>query len=297
MKRSAHLNLTLIVLLNLLAFNAWADKKADAIGDDVHELPIFDAHMHYKREAWEPLPVGTVLSLMDKSGVAMALVSSTPDEGTIRLWEYAPRRIVPELRPYHDEVGANNWTRAEGVLEYLTGRMEKYPHVGIGEFHIHQVDPEDRRLLKQVAVLAKQNNAVIHIHSGAEPVKVMFELEPSLTVIWAHVGLTEPPEVAEHLFAKYPRLYADTSYRETDILVDGKSLDPAWHRLILKYPDRFMVGSDTWVNLQWANYKELMTANRAWLSKLPRPVAEMIAYKNAEKLFGRKVDGKLIGTR
>ena len=68
---------------------------ADPFGDGVDHLPIFDAHVHYKEPAWGPYPPGTVIELMDKSGVAMALVSSTPDDGTIKLYEYAPNRIVP----------------------------------------------------------------------------------------------------------------------------------------------------------------------------------------------------------
>lgn len=54
------------------------------IGKGAETLPIFDAHVHYKEPAWAPYPPGTVLELTDKSGVAMALVSSTPGEGTIK---------------------------------------------------------------------------------------------------------------------------------------------------------------------------------------------------------------------
>lgn len=63
---------------------------------------------------------------MDRNGVAMGLVSSTPDEGTIMLWEYAPNRIVPELRPYHGNAGSSNWTKAEVMDKYLLGRLDKY---------------------------------------------------------------------------------------------------------------------------------------------------------------------------
>jgi hypothetical protein len=58
-----------------------------------------------------------------------------------------------------------------------------------------------------------------------------------------------------------------------------------------------MIGSDTWINAQWDRYSDIMSSNRAWLSKLPREVAEKIAYKNAEKLFGQKVSMKQIGTK
>ena len=63
---------------------------------------------------------------MDRNGVAMGLVSSTPDEETIMLWEYAPNRIVSELRPYHGDAGSSNWTKAEAMDKYLLGRLDKY---------------------------------------------------------------------------------------------------------------------------------------------------------------------------
>ena len=273
-----------------------ADSARATIGNAIVDVPLFDAHMHYQQPAWEPYPVATVLDLMNRSGVAMALVSSTPDEGTIRLWEYAPNRVVPELRPYRDDADRSNWTKSSAMLEYLQQRMRNYPHRGIGEFHIHQLDPSDRAFLRQVAALAVQHKAILHMHSGAGPVELLYELEPQLTVIWAHAGLSEPPDVIEPLLARYETLYADTSYRQNDI-VAGDGLDPAWRALISTYPDRFLAGSDTWANAQWANYDDVIASNRNWLSYFPREIAEMIAFKNAEALFGIQVTRSLLGTR
>ena len=273
-----------------------ADEHQQAIGEAVATLPIFDAHMHYKEPAWQPFPVQTVIELMDKSGVAMALVSSSPDDGTIMLWEYAPERIVPELRPYHGQAGSANWTKAPGMLAYLQKRLATYPHRGIGEFHIHTMDPRDRDFLKQVAQLAADRQILIHLHSDAKPVQLFYEFEPGLTIIWAHAGMSEPPEVIGPMLERYPKLYADTSYREHDILGDG-NIEPRWRDLIMRYPDRFMVGSDTWVNSQWESYEALIDLNRRWLSKFPREVAEKIAYRNAEALFGGQVSRQLIGKK
>ena len=75
------------------------------------------------------------------------------------------------------------------------------------------------------------------------------------------------------------------------------TLDPEWKKIVFKFQDRLMVGSDTWVNSQWDSYAEIMSSNRQWLSKLPQEVAEKIAYRNAERLFGRKVSMEQIGTR
>ena len=286
----------LALLAAILATPAFADDGH--IGEAVHDLPLFDAHVHYKEPAWGPYPPATVLELMDRSGVAMALVSSTPDDGTIILLEYAPARIVPELRPYHGSAGSSNWTQAEGMFDYLLGRLEKHPgHTGIGEFHLHRVDPADEPLLRRIAALALERDLYIHVHSGRAPVDMLFGLEPKLKIIWAHAGMSEPPEIVEDALATYTNLWADTSFREHGILAADGGIDPAWRRVIERFPDRFMIGSDTWVNGQWAVYEAIMATNRRWLAQFPRPVAEAIAYRNAERLFGRTVERRLIGTR
>jgi len=269
----------------------------EPIGEDIMNVPLFDAHIHYKEPAWEPFPPKTVIELMDENGVAMGLVSSTPDKGTIDLWQFAPNRIVPELRPYYGDYGSSNWTHDPDMKEYLLSRLEDYPHQGIGEFHVHNIDTSDKGLLREVTQMAKQRNIPIHIHSGVEPVRFLYELEPDLTIIWAHAGMSEPPQVIDEMFTAFPSLYADTSYREREILESSTELNVQWKELIMKFSDRLMVGSDTWVNNQWENYNILISMNRLWLSMLPREVAEKIAYKNAEKLFNVSVSNDQIGIR
>lgn len=290
-------SLFLAVLIMFSASIVRADSGQETIGEAIKDVPIFDAHIHYKEPAWGPYPVKSVIELMDRNGVAMGLVSSTPDEGTIMLWEYAPNRIVPELRPYHGSAGSSNWTKAPGMEEYLEERLAKYPHEGIGEFHIHNLDPTDRPLLMKVTQMAKTRSIPIHIHSDADPVHLLYELEPDLTIIWAHAGMSEPADVVEEMLETYPTLYADTSYRERDILASSDRIDPDWMRVITRFSNRLMVGTDTWVNGQWDNYSELIALNRQWLSLLPRETAEQIAYKTAEKLFNRKVSMQQLGTR
>ena len=274
-----------------------ADDNHSYIGDGIEDVPLFDAHMHYNKPAWNAYPPDAVLRLMDSTGVAMALVSSTPDEGTITLWKFATSRIVPELRPYHDSAGSSNWTRFPGMFEYLTGRLAAYPHEGIGEFHLHDVNPEDETLLRKIVEVAKQQKLYLHVHSGRESVDHLFALEPGLKIIWAHAGMVESALTVESMMTKYGTLYADTSYRESDILNADGTIDEDWRRVIERFPDRFMVGSDTWVNSQWDDYQDLIAMNRKWLSRFSRSVAERIAFKNAERLFGRKVGKHLLGRR
>jgi len=279
-----------------ISVGAQADERPP-IGDAVRDLPLFDAHVHYKKPAWGPFPPATVLELMDKTGVAMALVSSTPDEGTITLWKFAPNRIVPEMRPYHGDAGSSNWTRAPGMFDYILKRLDAYPHTGIGEFHLHRVDPKDGPLLRKIARAAIERDLYVHVHSGSAPVEMLFGIEPKLKIIWAHAGMSEPSDEVERMMAKYSSLYADTSFRERDILTTDGNIDPGWRRVLERFPDRFMIGSDTWVNGQWENYAAIMQLNRDWLRRFPKEIAEGFAYRNAERLFGRKVTKALIGTK
>ncbi len=285
--------------LFLLQLSGWAfaTEPQDIIGKDVETLPLFDAHVHYKRAAWSPYPPNVVLSLMDQNGVAMALVSSSPDEGTITLWEYAPKRIIPEMRPYNDQLGPSNWMKGAGVGDLIEKRLRQYPHEGIGEFHLHEVDPNDEPLMKRIVKLAIEKQVPLHVHSDHEPIEYLYNLNPELTIIWAHAGMSEPANVVEDMMSRYPTLYADTSYRETDILTISGELDPEWKRVLEKFADRFMVGSDTWNNDQWEDYDNLITLNRKWLAHLSTDAAKKIAYQNAAQLFDRKIDSGLIGKR
>ncbi len=71
------------------------------------QLPIFDAHIHYSRPDWEVYTPERALSILAAAGVRRAIVSSTPDDGTLKLYEKAPKGVVPFLRPYRtrDDMG------------------------------------------------------------------------------------------------------------------------------------------------------------------------------------------------
>ena len=282
-------------ILCLLGFAAQAQEAP--IGEAVRDLPIFDAHIHYKEPAWGPYPVERVIELMDASGVAMGLVSSTPDEGTIALWQHAPNRIVPELRPYHGDAGSSNWTEKDGMDSYLLGRLNQYPHEGIGEFHIRSRAMWDEELFRNIIAMAKERDIFLHVHSGADPIGWLYDLDPEVKIIWAHAGLGTPADEVYELMAEFPGLVADTSLREHAILGFDSALDAEWVRVIFDFQDRLMVGSDTWVNGQWDNYDRIIESNRRWLALLPRAVAEKIAYRNAERLFGREISMELIGVK
>ena len=56
--------------------------------------------------------------------------------------------------------------------------------------------------------------------------------------------------------------------------------------MLLKYPGRFLLGSDTWVNQRWQYYADTMLGYRTWLGDLPPEAARKIAWDNGASLFG-----------
>jgi len=252
------------------------------------ELPVFDAHVHYSHDAVEMLPVETVIELLRKANVKRALVSSSDDDGTQKLYAAAPDLIVPELRPYRRRGEIATWVRDPGVITYLEERLRKYRYVAIGEFHLYGADadlPVPRRMVQ----LARQYGLMLHAHSDADTIERLFAQWPQARILWAHSGFERPERVREML-ARHPNLWADLAFR-TDHGAGGK-VPPEWRAAFLAFPDRFMVGTDTFVPERWHYVPEHATWSRAWLAELPPEVAEQIAWKNGEAVIGEAFDKK-----
>jgi len=59
-------------------------------------LPIFDTHIHYSAPDWTEYPPDRILGILQQAGIKRALVSSTPDDGTLTLYQKDPKRVVPQ---------------------------------------------------------------------------------------------------------------------------------------------------------------------------------------------------------
>jgi len=269
-------------------FRTLATLFAAALLPGVHaaELPIFDAHVHYSHDAVEMLPTEEVVALLRKANVKRALVSSSDDAGTQKLFAAAPDLIVPELRPYRRRGEIASWVRDPSVVTYLEERLAKYRYVAIGEFHLYGADaelPVPRRMVE----LARQYGLMLHAHSDSDAIERLFAQWPQARILWAHSGFDSPERVREML-RKHPNLWADLAFR-TDHAAGGKVV-PEWREAFLEFPDRFMVGTDTFVPERWHYVPEHASWSRGWLADLPPEVAEQIAWKNGERVIGETFD-------
>jgi hypothetical protein len=253
---------------------------AAAIAD---ELPIFDAHIHYSQPDWAAIPPEEALAILERAGIRRALVSSTPDDGTLKLYERAPDRVVPFLRPYRTRDDMSGWSRDPDVQSYVEQRLARGIYKGIGEFHLSASDVE-APVVKRFAELAAARQLFLHAHVDDVAVEKMLQLYPRTRILWAHAGMSASPATVGRLLDRFPMLWVELSIRAD--VAPGGTLDPGWRAVFLRHPDRFMVGTDTWVTSRWNSVVEVTRQTRAWLGQLPRDVAEKIAYQNAERLFG-----------
>ncbi|MGI9372356.1 MAG: amidohydrolase family protein [Hyphomicrobiales bacterium] len=249
------------------------------------ELPIFDGHVHYSQNSWDTLSPAEAEERMKRANVNWALVSSSPDAGTLMLFKQMPKRVVPELRPYHDNVNSSNWVDAPDITKYLKNHLETGIYKGIGEFHLHGTSIYNPEVLSTVAKLAQDREILLHVHAGAEQITRLFELSPNITILWAHVGFEDSTDLINDMMKKFPKLYSELSFRASDVDAGGGEVTPEWRALFDAYPERFIVGTDTYIAPQWQRYESLVQEHRDWLKTLPRPLAEKIAWRNAVKLF------------
>ena len=245
------------------------------------ELPIFDAHVHYSHDAWPNLPPADAVAILRKAGLARALVSSSGDEGTQRLAALAPDLVVPSLRPYRTRGDVSTWVRDDTVVAFLEERLKASRYAAIGEFHVYGADA-DLPVPRRLVALASQHKLVLHAHSDVDAIERLFRQDPQARILWAHSGF-DRPDVLREMLRKHGNLWCDLAFRSEQGA--GGKVPAEWRALFTEFPDRFMVGTDTYVPERWHYIVEHANWSRAWLADLPAPLAERIAWRNADALF------------
>lgn len=255
------------------------------IASAAEPLPIFDAHMHYNIEARSTWSPQRVIALWRQLGIRAVLATSRPNDGTLNLFaQNAPDiKIVPFLRPYRVQPDRHDWFANPEIERFVEKELQRGIYRGIGEFHIFGRDA-DAPYMAKIARLAKTRDLWLHAHSDEDAIERILHHAPGVKLIWAHTGMSTSLDKVEAMFAQYPSLVGELSFR-SDLEQNG-SLNPQWKRLFLRYPDRFVLGTDTWVTSRWDDVPQLMAFYRRMLSELPRDVAERIAYKNGLTMFG-----------
>ncbi|MEO7244530.1 MAG: amidohydrolase family protein [Rubrivivax sp.] len=246
-------------------------------------LPIFDSHLHYSHDAWETLPPAQAIQILRDAGLKAAMVSSSSDDGTQKLHALAPDLVIPVLRPYRRRGELSSWVRDTTVIAHLEARLKAYRYVALGEYHVYGADA-DLPVVRRVVELAREHGLFLHSHSDADAIERQFVQDPQARILWAHSGFDSADTVRDML-RRHKNLWCDLAFR-SDHASQGK-VDPAWRAVFLEFPDRFLVGTDTFTPERWHFVVEHANWSRQWLADLPAEVAERLAWKNGDALFGK----------
>ena len=261
--------------------------------------PLFDAHLHYNDEAQGPHPLADVLARMQRSGVRAIVANSRPNAGTLSLasataaTRAAGVRVVPFVRLYRNRADYSGWfadeTIYQMVLDELARGTAAGPYRGIGEFHLYDSENANGPVARKLMQLAAERQLVVLAHVDDRAIDLLMAHAPKATLVWAHTGIGGASvERVRELLKRYPKLHGELSYRPG--LTENGRLSPAWAALLSEQPERFLIGSDTWVNARWQYYEGLMSEARAWLGELPPAAAQKIAWGTGAALYGLAID-------
>jgi len=123
--------------------------------------------------------------------------------------------------------------------------------------------------------------------------------KPQTRFILAHAGWDPIGQwnvaLSRRLLSEHPNLYmslklAQSGAQAENAPMEGDQLKPQWRQLLTDYPDRFVIGSDSFFAPEKAGYAAGWTdfnprRYQLLLSQLPQPLAQQIATDNAGRLF------------
>jgi Amidohydrolase len=253
-------------------------------------LKIFDAHLHYNQEPNPYYPLDRVLEVFRRNGVAGILANSRPNKGTHQLVDAkAPGLwVVPFIRPYRTRDDVQNWSNDPAIYDLIEAEYKRGYFRGVGEFHIYG-NAAQGALVKKVVDFAAARDLYLLAHCDEAALLILLGHNSKAKIIWAHTGFSTSPARVRELLESNPALMGELSYRSGITTGDGK-LAAEWRELFARHADRFLLGSDTWINERWFGYDTIMQTYRGWLAQLPEEQARRIAHGNAERLFGGKVE-------
>jgi predicted TIM-barrel fold metal-dependent hydrolase len=272
--------------------------------------PVADMHLHYKWSQQDVTTAAEAVEVLAQQNIVMGVVIGTPAELALQVALLEPRKIVAIFSPYRIGGDWQRWARDPEVVSRARAALASGAYHGIGELHlIGGFSPrlEKATVLQSLMQLAAEYDVPIMLHTEFSRPAMMLELcrrYPDTRILWAHAGsLLAPPQVAQvldacsnvwaGLAARDPWRFVNNSITDTNgrLLLD-------WHALLLRYPDRFMLGSDpVWPVEQmdqwdvpdtgWLELGRFWGFHREWLRQLPEAIAHKIGCENAVAFFRR----------
>jgi hypothetical protein len=242
-----------------------------------------DAHVHYDTDDVQQYSPLDIINLFDKNSIERAVVTSMPPALTQTLYKFAPDRIIPMLGVYQASEDKQNWYTDPVIPDRIKNALEHDTWKAIGELHLFAQNRHSP-VFHEIIMLAAQHKIPLLLHADPAVIDTAFEVNPDITIVWAHAGTYPYPDLVADYLRRYPNLYVDLSMREGRIAPQGEITDD-WYELLVTLPDRFMVAVDTYSAERWRQYSSAVKQINGWLNQLPEEVEQNLRSKNARRVY------------
>ena len=279
------------------------------------QTPVADMHLHYKWTQQEVISPAAAIGLLDQENIVMGVVIGTPAELALELGSLAPGRVVSIFSPYREGGDWHRWAFDADTVTRARAALASGRYRGIGELHViggFAPPLEKAVVLQQLMQLAAEYAVPVMLHTEFSRPDFMLQLcrqFPDTRILWAHSGAVLEPDAVAAVLERCSNVWGGLGARDpwrfvnNPLTTDDGILLPGWKALLLKYPDRFMVGSDpVWpvdqldrwdeADSGWQELGRFWAFHRGWLAQLPQDVARQIGCENALALFGRSLQVK-----
>lgn len=275
--------------------------------------PIADAHLHYKWNQAEVTSPEEAVASLRANAVELAVVAGTPPERALELYRLAPEIVVPIYGPYRTNGDWYRWQSKSELVDQARAAVRDGPYRGIGELHLipgFAARWSQSPVLMGLLEVGREYDVPLLVHmefSRADPTLALCQGNPDNRILLAHAGAALPPAEVERILVACPNVWMDLAARDPWRFLrfpladaDGALL-PAWSDLILRYPERFMIGSDAvWPverldawdqpDTGWERIGEFLDFHRGWAANLPPEIRERVLRENARTLFRPAAD-------
>ena len=301
------------ILLSILFLSALACGTA---AEDL--LPIIDAHSQIEA-AIKPQQVIALMKRAHVSRTILAARGKTSIEQIISMAKQHPSMITAAVRIKSGAYQTGTLAKFHDFLDRQTAHPEFAAMAEVLIFHARKTNKRGKTIAPQVAfppsdpkpqtalsvALQKGWPFIAHIEfrklnaqqraSYMDEMTAILRAHPQHPFLFIHMGQLGPEEAGQ-LLAAHSNLFfipshttpitlADSREPWTPMIADGKLL-LSWQKLILRYPDRFVLGFDNVWARHWKEfYLPQVQLWRRVLGAMPSEVAHKVAHRNAERLW------------
>lgn len=278
------------------------------------EIPIIDAHSQIDQFA----ELDRVVPILDRAGVSRVILAA---RGRRRWRDIAglaarhPGRVTASVRTKSGRFVRNH----PKFYRMLGGQLSNSEFGAMAEVLVWHARKGDKAPEIVIELGAPQVQAALaaalergwpfipHIEFAAaneagdydrfmKSLKAMLDAHPRHPFALTHLGQLSADEV-RGLIAAHGNIHFITSHANPivagksrqpwiDMFGGGEALAPAWRALVVRYPDRFILGFDNVFAAHWGSFfTDQVALWRKALGKLPHQVAHRIAHRNAERLW------------